>query len=590
MAFDDALPAEVKTQTPEEFVKVYGPIAEQVGKEIGVDPRVILGKWGMESGWGKSTIGAYNFGNVKDVTKQGPKAYDKVEKSNDAYLNFESPQAFGNYYTGLIKRGYPNAIGAGEDTRKFTEGLGSGTIGSYFGNNPVDKYHAALSGGYNTAAKHYVKAEENPFGNPQPNPFEGEGEAEPNPFGTPSALPSDIDRKPPEKRPNLKEMPDAYQKASRLVRNREGDISVPTVATAGAAVGIIPELFGNKGLREMEQGVKDAKAAFEIAKANAQSAAGASSETAQKLAAEAARLEQEYKASLSGYQALERELAEAMAESKRYLPPEVDARGKVVGASGSENYARKMPGQVPPEAMLAQVEDMTTGKNPRGMGAGDIGARNAANIETQKRLGMENYKMTGTGPEQLVLSPEETARRQAHMETNAQRAKQISPQVDAARAEAEAKAKAREAAEKLRQKEVAAAQKTAREAQTAATAAQTGVKTAVENAPSNIGKAGALWQKIPGANILAGAGMGMSAAEALNRYEKGDTTGAVISTLNVLLDGMAMLPPGTPITAALKGIGVVGGLALTAGDLYRTHMMEKENPPKKAMGGLTLMR
>jgi hypothetical protein len=86
--------------------------------------------------------------------------------------------------------------------------------------------------------------------------------------------------------------------------------------------------------------------------------------------------------------------------------------------------------------------------------------------------------------------------------------------------------------------------------------------------------------------------MGMSAAEALNRYEKGDTTGAVISTVQTLLDGMSMLPPGTPITAALKGIGVVGGLALTAGDLYRTYNMEKQKPPppQKASGGLTLMK
>jgi hypothetical protein len=590
MAFDDTPPAEVKTQSPEEFVKVYGPIAEQVGKDIGVDPRVILGKWGMESGWGKSTIGSYNLGNIKDVTKQGPKAFDKVEKSNDSYLNFESPQAFGNYYTGLIKRGYPKAMDTGEDTRKFAEGLGSGEKGSYYGNTPVDTYHTSLTGGYNTASKYYAKSEDNPFGQPKPNPFENEDKGEPNPFGTPDALPADIDKKPPEKRPNLKEMPEAYQKASRLVRNREGDISVPTVATAGAAVGLIPEFFGNKGLKEMEQGVKDAKAAFELAKSNAQAAAGASSETAQKLAAEAARLEQEYKASLSGYQALERELAEAMAESKRFMPPEVDARGKVAGASGSANYGRVMPGQQIPEALINEIEDMTGGKNPRGKGAWDIARQNAENIEKQKQLGGSSWQLSGKGNEQFVLPSEEIARRQAQMDAAGQKAKQLSPQVEAARAEVDAKTSARDAAEKLRQKEVAAAQKTAREAQTAATAAQTTVNTAVKNAPSNIGKAGALWQKIPGANILAGAGMGMSAAEALNRYEKGDTTGLVISTLQVLLDGLAMLPPGTPITAALKGVGVVGGLALTAGDLYRTHMMQKENPPKKAMGGLTLMR
>jgi uncharacterized membrane protein YebE (DUF533 family) len=55
-----------------------------------------------------------------------------------------------------------------------------------------------------------------------------------------------------------------------------------------------------------------------------------------------------------------------------------------------------------------------------------------------------------------------------------------------------------------------------------------------------------------------------------------------------------MLPPGTPITAFLKGIGVVGGLATTAYDIYRSQQMEAaekaKNPPQKARGGLTLMR
>jgi hypothetical protein len=342
----------------------------------------------------------------------------------------------------------------------------------------------------------------------------------------------------------------------------------------------------------MEKRVTDAKSAYEAARAAASGASGASAQTAQTLAAEAQRLEQEYKASLSGFQALERELAQATAESTRYLPAETDTRAKVAGASGSENYGRKMPGQVAPEAMLAEIEDQTRGKNPRGKGAWDIADKNAANIETQKRLGMGNYKMTGTGSEQFVLGPEETARRQTQMDVAGQKAKQLAPQVQTAQGEVNAAQQARDTAEKIRQREVAAAQKAAREAQTAEQVAKTGVKAATEAAPSGVGKLGAIWQKIPGANILAGAGMGMSAAEALNRYEKGDTSGAVLSTVQVLLDGMAMLPPGTPITAALKGIGVVGGLATTAYDLYRTHNMEQQKPPQpqKAHGGLTLMR
>jgi flagellum-specific peptidoglycan hydrolase FlgJ len=580
MAIADDAPAKTPTPTnPQEFVKAYGPIAEQVGKEIGVDPRVILGQWGMETRWGSAMIGEHNLGNVKDPSGKGKRAEDKREGSNDPYLSFENPQGWAQYYSDFIKRGYPNAVGAGSDISKFTEGLAKGVNGSYFGKTKPEEYQTALTGGYDSAAKIYGQSE-------------GE-EKKPNPFGEPSALPSTIGDKPENKRPNLEGMPDWYKNLSPSIRNREGDISVGTVGAAGALAGL-PFEFANKGLAKMEGKVNDAKAAYEAARIAAGSTAGASAETAQRLAAEAQRLEAEYRASLAGYQALERELAESIAESKRFLPPDPDARGKVAGASGSENYARKMPGQLPPEAMLSQVEDMTTGKNPRGMGAGDIAARNAANIETQKRLGMGEYKMTGTGPEQLVLGPEETARRQAQMDAAGQKAKQLSPLAQAAQSEVDTARQARETAEKIRQRETAAAQKTAREAKTAADTAQSGLKSATQQAPSGLGKVGAIVQKVPGTNVLAGLGMGMSAAEALNRYEKGDTSGAVLSTVQVVLDGMAMLPPGTPVTAFLKGIGVVGGLATTAYDIYRTQQMgaaEKEkNQPQKAHGGLTLMR
>ena len=581
MAIADDSPAQSpKPSSPEEFVKVYGPIADQVSKEIGVDPRVIIGKWGMETGWGTGIIGEHNLGNVKDPSGKGKRAVDKKENSNDAYLSFEDPQGWGRYYSDFIKRGYPNAVGAGSDIPKFTTALASGVNGSYFGKTKPEEYQKALTGGYDTASKFYAQNQEQ----------QGQAEPSQSPFPDPAPLPADINAPPENKRPAFSDMPDWYKNLSPSVRNREGDISKGTLGTAGAIAGAGASLLGNKGLAAMEKRVTDAKSAYEAARAAASGASNASAQTAQTLAAEAQRLEQEYKASLSGFQALERELAQATAESTRYLQPEVDTRGKVAGESGTKAYARKMPGQLPPEAMLAEVEDMTSGKNPRGKGAYDIAERNAANIETQKRLGMGNYKMTGTGSEQFVLGPEETARRQAQMDVAGQKAKQLAPQVQTAQGEVNAAQQARDTAEKIRQREVAAAQKAAREAQTAEQVAKTGVKTATEAAPSGVGKLGAIWQKIPGANILAGAGMGMSAAEALNRYEKGDTSGAVLSTVQVLLDGMAMLPPGTPITAALKGIGVVGGLATTAYDLYRTHNMEQQKPPQKAHGGLTLMR
>jgi len=580
MAIADDAPAKTpKPTSPEEFVKAYGPIAEQVGKEIGVDPRVILGKWGMETRWGSAIIGEHNLGNVKDPSGKGKRAEDKREGSNDPYLSFEDPQGWGRYYSDFIQRGYPDAVGTGKDIPKFTAGLAKGVNGSYFGKTKPEEYQTALTGGYDTATKVYGS---------------GEGEEKkPNPFGDPQPLPSTINDKPENKRPNLEGMPDWYKNLSPKVRDREGDISTGTIGAAGALLGV-PLEFANKGLAKMEGEVNKAKAAYEAARIAANSTAGASVDTAQKLAAEAQRLEAEYRASLAGYQALERELAESIAESKRYLPPETDARGKVAGESGTKTYTRVMPGQVPPEAMLAEVEDQTRGKNPRGKGAWDIADKNAANIETQKRLGMGNYKMTGTGSEQLVLSPEETARRQAQMDAAGQKAKQLSPLAQAAQAEVDTAKQARETAEKVRQRETAAAQKTAREAQTAADVAKTSLKSAAEQAPSGLGKVGAVVQKIPGTNILGGLGMGMSAAEALNRYEKGDTSGAVLSGVQAVLDGMSMLPPGTPVTAFLKGIGVVGGLATTAYDIYRTQQMQNaeksKNPPQKARGGLTLMR
>lgn len=581
MAIADDAPAKTPTPTnPQEFVKAYGPIAEQVGKEIGVDPRVILGQWGMETRWGSAMIGDHNLGNVKDPSGKGKRAEDKREGSNDPYLSFENPQGWAQYYSDFIKRGYPNAVGAGSDISKFTDGLAKGVNGSYFGNLPPKEYQTALAGGYDSAVKIYGQSEA---------PVEQDS----NPFGDVKPLPSFTNNKPENKRPNLEGMPDWYKNLSPKVRDREGDISTGTIGAAGALLGV-PFEFANKGLAKMEGEVNKAKAAYDAARTAGISTLGASDKTAQKLAAEVQRLESEYRASLASYQALERELAESVAESKRYLPPETDARGKVAGESGTKTYTRVMPGQVPPEAMLAEVEDQTRGKNPRGKGAWDIADRNAANIEKQKRLGMGSWQMTGTGSEQLVLGPEETARRQAQMDAAGQKAKQLTPQVQAAQSEVDTARQARESAEKVRQRGTAAAQKAAQDAETVFHTAKSTLQTAKQQAPSGLGKVGALAQKIPGTNVVAGLGMGMSAAEALNRYEKGDTSGAVLSTVQVVLDGMAMLPPGTPVTAFLKGIGVVGGLATTAYDIYRTQQMEAaekaKNPPQKARGGLTLMR
>ena len=85
-----------------------------------------------------------------------------------------------------------------------------------------------------------------------------------------------------------------------------------------------------------------------------------------------------------------------------------DIRASNPNKSGTFNYAKKMPGQVLPDVLAAQAEDMTKGKNVRGMGAYDIQARDVQNLEKIKGIGGGNYELIGEGKGQLMLPPEAT--------------------------------------------------------------------------------------------------------------------------------------------------------------------------------------
>lgn len=55
--------------------------------------RNLIGQDALETGWGKHTVGDYNYGNIKvGKSWQGrsKKAYDKQEKSNDTYRSYDS--------------------------------------------------------------------------------------------------------------------------------------------------------------------------------------------------------------------------------------------------------------------------------------------------------------------------------------------------------------------------------------------------------------------------------------------------------------------------------------------------------------------
>lgn len=111
------------------FVAQYGPLAQRVGERIGVAPELLLGQWGLETGWGKSIIpGTNNLGNIKDFSKRPDSVYavDNQTKTNDAYRRFGSEDEFGDHFADLLTRRYGGALKSGDDSQRFFSNLKNG--------------------------------------------------------------------------------------------------------------------------------------------------------------------------------------------------------------------------------------------------------------------------------------------------------------------------------------------------------------------------------------------------------------------------------------------------------------------------------
>ncbi|OYD77980.1 UNVERIFIED_ORG: mannosyl-glycoprotein endo-beta-N-acetylglucosaminidase [Burkholderia sp. CF145] len=99
------------------FTEQYAPAAIRAAAALGVAPSVLVGQWGLETGWGKSVIpGTNNLGNIKDFSGGGVAARDNATGSDDRYRAFATPDDFADHYVDLIKRKYPDAINAPDAT------------------------------------------------------------------------------------------------------------------------------------------------------------------------------------------------------------------------------------------------------------------------------------------------------------------------------------------------------------------------------------------------------------------------------------------------------------------------------------------
>lgn len=109
-----------------EFIKEYWGVASIISKKLNVPVDAVLAQFAQETGWGKSVIkGTNNLGNIKAGSSWGGKtvkAYDKVEKSNDAYRVYDTPEEFAEDYIKLIggSNRYKNVIGSKTPEEFFT--------------------------------------------------------------------------------------------------------------------------------------------------------------------------------------------------------------------------------------------------------------------------------------------------------------------------------------------------------------------------------------------------------------------------------------------------------------------------------------
>lgn len=514
------------------FIQEYGPIAERIGADIGVDPKIILAKFGLETGWGKSVIpGTYNLGNIKDFSGAGVKAYDKKEKSNDAYMKFEDPDTFAAYYSDFMKRMYPKAIGAGSDVEAFTTGLGQGVRGSYA---TAENYPDAIRNAYSlvNARVESMPKEENPFGS---GPTEAETIAsEPAP---------------------------ARVEQSGLTNKEDA-------ALYGAGAGLLAG--------KITQGTKiPTSARFERATENLNVARDKLAEIQSRASrtGNLADLEAEFRRVQGVYDAAERELNAATDELKTARTSRTAPAPEPSLTPSADQHARGIQGTTKDTGITGRASQTTYNERTSQIARNQRQQQQAMQELARKGIIDPNkaYALTegvsASTPSGVLAPPGEAAIRQAQLEAELAPHQQRVEQARATRQTAgEARKTASQAVTQARK-----GQQSVEKAQGAVNVAQKALERAPAGAQGTLSKAGEFTAKTSPKvfGLISGAATGMSAYEAIDRYKQGDYSGAVLPTLEALMGAMSMIPPTNPLFLALRGIGTVGGLGLAGYGGYR---------------------
>lgn len=122
--------------TPEAFVRSLWPLAEKVGEQLGVDPKVLIAQSALETGWGKSVdqVGHNNYFGIKadarwrgDVQRLATLEYRDgiAERRRESFRAYENEQASFADYAEFISNNprYQQALEHGDNPYRYVEEL-----------------------------------------------------------------------------------------------------------------------------------------------------------------------------------------------------------------------------------------------------------------------------------------------------------------------------------------------------------------------------------------------------------------------------------------------------------------------------------
>ena len=601
------------------FTEEYGPIAVQVSRQTGIAPSVLLAQWGMESDYGRKPVGHFNLGNIKDMSGGGTQATDNKTKSKDKYVNFESPEAFGDYYAHMMRRLYPNTLNTGTDIGKYAEGLRTGIKGSYAED---ENYENAIKGAHALTTGFYKD-------------------------------PENIDQvRPPTQAEQIKQERDAAGTTDEPPAPQEKEVVSPTTAAAvGAATTTLGQVpFDPKmpekapDLTKLEDAATKARTRADIAAQRLDQRMNSAMPIAG--GTDLATLEAEYRRSQMFLEIAEKQLQDATIAQKAKVPP--------TPAPAAPNAPQAAPTATTAPLIITDPNQPSTDQHTRaiqGTTVDDVTgrarqttynertsqiARNAANqqqvLQTLGKQGIVDpgkamaltEGISGSTPSGVMVSPDLAGERQQQAELEqrmaddkaaqerlaqqqemqrlkneralaAQRQSQAQTALtQAQRAKTQGVARAQNASETAADRYAAAQADLAAGRTTAKTAPGpiarpmevTGVKTA--KAPTIIkGGLGALggYEAATGANTLAN----IPVAELIKRWQAGDRSPDLLAALaqaggataQTAAGTAAMLPAMGPKTARIKGAGTIGTAGLGAYQAYKALQDEaaKESTP-----------